>query len=119
MQRELEELRKKVIRALKNVYDPEIPVNVWDLGLIYELRVTEDGFVHIKMTLTTPGCPVSGQMITGVMEAVSSVEGVRDVDAELVFDPPWTPERVTPEGRKALKKIYGYDVVNDFLKEGK
>ncbi|MCD6324445.1 MAG: DUF59 domain-containing protein [Desulfurococcales archaeon] len=114
------ELRQRIIEALKKVYDPEIPVSVWDLGLIYELKINEEGFVYIKMTLTSPGCPVAGQIITGVIEAVSSVQGVRDVDAELVFDPPWSPDMVTPEGREELKKIYGYDVVEEYLrKEGK
>ena len=111
------ELRSKIIDALKNVYDPEISINVWDLGLIYELKVTSDGRVYLKMTLTTPSCPVAGQIITNVMEAVREVEGVKDVDAELVFDPPWDPTKITKEGREMYKQLYGRDIIEEYIKQ--
>ena len=97
------DLRGRVVEALKQVYDPEIPVNIYDLGLIYELDVDEAaGSVHVKMTLTAPGCPVAQTFPATVESAVRGVEGVREVTVELVWDPPWTPERMSEAARLQL-----------------
>ena len=112
-----DEIRRRVIEALKNTYDPEIPINVWDLGLIYGLEISDDGVVHIRMTLTTPGCPIANMIVYCVVEAVQGVDGVRDVDVELVFEPPWDPTRMTKDGREKFKEIYGYDIVNEYLRQ--
>lgn len=88
--------------ALKDVYDPEIPVNVVDLGLIYDIAVTPVNDVHVKMTLTAVGCGMGPYIAQQAEWAVSSLEGVKDVDVELVFDPPWTPDMITEDGRKTL-----------------
>ena len=96
-------LEERVIAALKTVYDPELPVNIYDLGLIYETKVdAETGRVDVKMTLTAPACPVAGTMPGMVAETVRKVEGVRDADVELVWDPPWTQERMSEEARFML-----------------
>ena len=112
-----EDLKRKVIEALRNVYDPEIPINVWDLGLIYDLKINDNNVVHIKMTLTAPGCPVANMIVYQVMESVRNVEGVNDVDIDLVFDPPWDPTKMTKEGREKFKEIYGYDIVEEYLRQ--
>ncbi len=110
-----EEIRRKVVEALKEVYDPEIPVNVWDLGLIDEIRVNDDGFVDIKMMLTAIGCPVSAS-IAYMTESIvwDKVKEAKGVNVEIIWDKPWTPDRVTPEGREQLKVLYGYDVVEEW-----
>jgi FeS assembly SUF system protein len=95
-------LREEVIRALRTVYDPEIPVNIYDLGLIYALDVDPAGRVSIRMTLTAPNCPVAGSMPGKVEAAVRAVAGVGDVRVELVFDPPWSPARMSEDARLAL-----------------
>ena len=96
-------LQERVIAALKTVYDPELPVNIYDLGLIYETNVNEDsGRVDIKMTLTAPACPVAGTMPGMVAETVRKVEGVREADVELVWDPPWTMDRMSEEAQLIL-----------------
>jgi len=112
-----EEVKRKVIEALKRAYDPEIPVNVYDLGLIYDVRVDDDGNVEIDMTLTAPGCPMAA-MVASIVEAeVREAVGYdKDVKVNLVWDPPWDPRRVTPEGRKRLKEIFGYDVVEEWIR---
>jgi len=112
----LKGLRNKIVEALKKVYDPEIPINVWDLGLIYELKVSDEGKVFIRLTLTSPTCPVAGQVIANIVQTVQAIPGVNDVDAELVFEPPWDLTRVTSEGREALKQIYGRDIVEEYSK---
>ena len=94
--------REAVIAALKTVHDPEIPVNIYDLGLIYELDIAEDGSAQIEMTLTAPGCPVAGEMPGMVAGAVAGVQGIGQVDVTLTFDPPWTPELMSEEARVAL-----------------
>ncbi len=109
-------LRDKIIEALKNVYDPEIPINIWDLGLIYGINIS-NGMVHIKMTLTSPMCPIAYVIVQQVTDAVSKIEGVKDVKVDLVFDPPWDPMKMTDEGRKLFKKIYGYDIVEEYRKQ--
>jgi FeS assembly SUF system protein len=91
-----EELEQRVVAALKTCYDPEIPVNVYDLGLIYELKVGETGAVSIQMTLTAPNCPVAGSLPGDVERKVRAIEGVTDVRVELVWDPPWDRHRLSP-----------------------
>jgi FeS assembly SUF system protein len=95
------ELYEAVIAALKDIYDPEIPVNIYDLGLIYGVEVDE-GHVHVNMTLTTPHCPVAETMPTEVELRVGSVPGVGVVDVNLVWDPPWDPGKMTDEARLEL-----------------
>ncbi|MET1102192.1 MAG: iron-sulfur cluster assembly protein [Pyrodictiaceae archaeon] len=112
-----ETIRRKVIEALKKVYDPEIPVDVWNLGLVYGIDVDDEGKVKIIMTLTAPGCPVTGIVVMQAEEAVKEyVPEAKDVEVEVTFDPPWDPRRVTPEGRRLLKEIFGYDVVEEWIK---
>ena len=93
--------KEDVIGALKNVYDPEIPINVVDLGLIYDVAVNE-GNVYVQMTLTAPGCGM-GPMIAQQAEwAISELDGIDDVEVEMVFDPPWNPELISEDGKKLL-----------------
>jgi FeS assembly SUF system protein len=99
---ELERLHTDLVAALKTVYDPEIPVDIYELGLIYRLEVDDDRNVEVDMTLTAPGCPVAGEMPGWVENAVSSVPGVGQVKVKLVFDPPWDMSRMTDEARLAL-----------------
>ena len=94
--------REAVIEALQTVHDPEIPVNIYELGLIYELDLGPDGSTLIQMSLTAPGCPVAGEMPGQVAEAVAAVPGVGEVEVTLVWDPPWTPERMSEDARLAL-----------------
>ncbi|TCT11305.1 FeS assembly SUF system protein [Tepidamorphus gemmatus] len=99
---ELERLTDGIIGALKTVYDPEIPADIYELGLIYRIDVDDDRNVSIDMTLTAPGCPVAGEMPGWVENAVSAVDGVGDVKVRMVFDPPWDPSRMSEEARVAL-----------------
>ncbi|WED42168.1 SUF system Fe-S cluster assembly protein [Legionella cardiaca] len=99
-------LKEQVIAALKTVFDPEIPVNIYDLGLIYDVAINEEQHVHIQMTLTTPGCPVAQTFPGTVEQAVNQVEGVSDCTVELVWDPPWTQERMTEAARLELGIFY-------------
>lgn len=99
---ELERLTNDMVAALKTVYDPEIPVDIYELGLIYRIDVDDDRNVEVDMTLTAPGCPVAGEMPIWVENAVSSVEGVGQVKVNLVFDPPWDPSRMSEEAQVAL-----------------
>jgi FeS assembly SUF system protein len=91
-----------VIDALRTVHDPEIPVNIYELGLIYRLDIGERGDVAIEMSLTAPGCPVAGEMPGQVADAVAAVEGVGEVEVRLVWEPAWTPERMSEDARLAL-----------------
>lgn len=91
-----------VIAALREVYDPEIPVNIYDLGLIYELEIRESGDVDIQMTLTAPACPVAGEMPQMVADAVSTVPGTGRIEVTLTWEPPWTMERMSEDARLAL-----------------
>lgn len=91
-----------VVEALRTVYDPEIPVNIYDLGLIYKLEIGPRGEVAIEMTLTAPACPVAGAMPGMVASAVTKVPGVGEVEVRLVWDPPWTPARMSDDARLAL-----------------
>jgi FeS assembly SUF system protein len=91
------------MEALKNCYDPEIPVNIVDLGLVYDVKIIDDKNVYVKMTLTAPGCPVGPFVAEQVREAVMTlVEGVEKVDVEIVFDPPWTPDKMSDEAKALL-----------------
>ena len=98
-------LVERVLEAMKTVRDPEIPVNLVDLGLIYELIANKDGIVYIEMTLTTPSCPVAGALPGQVRDAVSEVEGVNDVRVKLVWSPPWDKERMSEEAKLELGLI--------------
>ncbi len=99
---ELNRMTDDMIAAIKTVFDPEIPVDIYELGLIYKIDVDDDRNVTVEMTLTAPGCPVAGEMPIWVENAVSSVEGVQSATANLVFDPPWDPSRMSDEARVAL-----------------
>lgn len=99
---ELDRLSDDMVQALKTVYDPEIPVDIFELGLIYKIDIDDDRNVTIDMTLTAPGCPVAGEMPVWVENAAGTVEGVREVKVNLVFDPPWDPSRMSEEARGAL-----------------
>ena len=96
------DLEEKIIIALKEIYDPEIPVNIYEIGLIYEIKVDDDFHVHIVMTLTTPNCPVAESLPSEVRQKVLEIEGVKDVDLELTFEPPWTMDMLSPEARLEL-----------------
>jgi FeS assembly SUF system protein len=99
---ELARITDDIVSALKTVYDPEIPADIYELGLIYKIDIEDDRTVKIKMTLTAPGCPVAGEMPGWVQNAVGAVEGVSDVEVEMTFDPPWTPDRMSEEAQVAV-----------------
>jgi len=92
----------EVVEALRDVYDPEIPVNIYDLGLVYDVQVDGQNRVYVLMTLTAPGCGLGPLIAQQAEWRIAEIEGVEDVRVELTFDPPWTPERIRPEGRKML-----------------
>lgn len=91
-----------VVAALRTVHDPEIPVNIYDLGLVYRIELSDRGSVEIDMTLTAPGCPVASQILNAVDNAVRDVEGLRGVKVNLVFDPPWDQSRMSEEAKLEL-----------------
>ena len=95
-------LRDKIEDALRTVHDPEIPVNIMELGLVYEIKIQEGGKVKITMTLTAPACPVAGDIIMEVESKVKAIEGVTDVHVHLTFDPPWTRDMMTEEAKLEL-----------------
>lgn len=101
-QEDVDRLTADLVAALKTVYDPEIPVDIYELGLIYKVELDDNHIVKIDMTLTAPGCPVAGEMPVWVDNAVRTVEGVQDVEVSMVFDPPWSPERMSEEAQVAL-----------------
>ena len=101
-QAELDRLTEDLIAALKTVYDPEIPVDIYELGLIYKVDLSDERDVAVEMTLTAPGCPVAGEMPIWVEQAVMKVEGIRSARAEIVFDPPWDPSKMSDEAKLAL-----------------
>ena len=94
-----------VIEILRTIHDPEIPVNIYDLGLIYELTIAGDGSVSVDMTLTAPNCPVAGQMPHDVAQAIAAHDGVGEVEVKLVWEPAWTQERMSSDARLALGLI--------------
>ena len=104
-QDELDRLTDALIAAFKTVYDPEIPVDIYELGLIYKVDIDDDRKVDIEMTLTAPGCPVAGEMPGWVENAAKSVEGIKAVEVSLTFDPPWDPSRMSDEARLALNML--------------
>jgi len=104
-QDELDRLTDALIAAFKTVYDPEIPVDIYELGLIYKVDIDDDRKVDIEMTLTAPGCPVAGEMPGWVETAARSVEGIKAVEVSLTFDPPWDPSRMSDEARLALNML--------------
>ncbi len=97
-----ESTKARVIDVLKTVFDPEIPLDIYELGLVYDIAVDDDGGVHVKMTLTSPGCPVAGSLVAEVERKVAAVEGVRKAKVELVWDPPWSPARMSEAARLQL-----------------
>ena len=102
---ELEAFTQKLIAALKSVYDPEIPVDIYELGLIYKVDVSDNKDVAVEMTLTAPGCPVAGEMPGMVQAALEGVEGIGKVTVTMTFDPPWTPERMSEEAKLELNMM--------------
>ena len=99
---ELARLTDDIVSALKTVYDPEIPADIYELGLVYKIDIEDDRTVKIDMTLTAPGCPVAGEMPGWVENAVGAVEGVSGVEVKMTFDPPWTPDRMSEEAQVAV-----------------
>lgn len=99
---EIRELNEKIIRVLKNIFDPEIPVNIYELGLIYEINVSENGMVKVIMTLTAPNCPVAESLPAQVKEEIGFLSGVTEVDLEITFDPPWDQEMMSEEAKLEL-----------------
>lgn len=104
-QHELNRITDDLIAAFKSVYDPEIPVDIYELGLIYKVDIDDDRKVDIDMTLTAPGCPVAGDMPGWIETAARTVDGVADVEVRLTFDPPWDPSRMSDEARLALNML--------------
>ncbi|MEF8825343.1 MAG: iron-sulfur cluster assembly protein [Halapricum sp.] len=100
--------RDAVVEALQTVHDPEIPVNVYDLGLVYDIEI-ENGTVAVEMTLTSPTCPIAGQIVAKAEQTVESVDGVESADVELIWEPPWSPEKATDAGKTQLQS-YGISV---------
>jgi FeS assembly SUF system protein len=99
---ELARITDDIVSALKTVYDPEIPADIYELGLIYKIDIEDDRTVKIDMMLTAPGCPVAGEMPGWVQNAVGAVEGVSGVEVNMTFDPPWTPDRMSEEAQVAV-----------------
>jgi FeS assembly SUF system protein len=95
-------LQDKIIEKIRTCYDPEIPVNIYDLGLIYDVRVESNGFVHVKMTLTAPGCPAAGVLPGEVEDKITVLPGVKDVQVEVVWDPPWDKSRMSEAAKLQL-----------------
>lgn len=98
-------LEEEIISQIKTIYDPEIPVDIYELGLIYEVRIEDTGIVFVKMTLTSPMCPVAESLPMQVQEKIAQIEGVSDVDLQVVFDPPWTKDRMSEEARFAMDML--------------
>lgn len=118
----MSELHEQVIKVMKGIYDPEIPVNIYDLGLIYDFCITDDQHVDVTMTLTTPNCPVADSLVHEVKRRVEDLDGVAGARINLVWEPSWTPEKMTETGRQLLEletgmgfggpKMYGLNVEN-------
>jgi FeS assembly SUF system protein len=96
------EIKEKIIKEIKKIYDPEIPVNIYDLGLIYEVKVEKDNNIKVKMTLTTPNCPVAESLPKEVKDSIMEIKEVNDVDLELVWDPPWDKSMMSEAARLEL-----------------
>jgi FeS assembly SUF system protein len=97
-----EEIEKRVIETLKTCYDPEIPVDVWELGLIYEININEDNDVHVMMTLTSPSCPVAETLPPEIEDKIRKTEGVKSARIEITFDPPWEQDMMSEEAKLEL-----------------
>lgn len=104
-QAELDRITDDLVTQFKTVFDPEIPVDIYELGLIYKVDINEEGHVDVDMTLTAPGCPVAGEMPTWVQTAAEKVAGVNSVKVNLVFEPPWTPARMSDEAKLELNML--------------
>lgn len=104
-QAELDRITDDLVAAFKSVYDPEIPVDIYELGLIYKVDLEDNGHVNIEMTLTAPGCPVAGEMPGWVEDAALKVDGVTSAKVNLVFEPPWTPARMSDEAKLELNML--------------
>ena len=98
----MSDLKEDIIKEIKKIYDPEIPVNIYELGLIYNIKVNEDKKVDIEMTLTSPNCPVAESLPNEVKQNILKVAGVKDVDLKLVWDPPWTPDKMSEAAKLEL-----------------
>lgn len=97
-----DELKEKIIEILKTCYDPEIPVDIYELGLVYDIRIDDSNVAHVKMTLTSPGCPVAGSLPGEVEDRIRSVIGIEGANVEVVWDPPWNPEMMSEEAKMEL-----------------
>ena len=95
-------LRDEIVKAIQTVYDPEIPINIWEVGLIYEVNVDDDGKTHVLMTLTSPNCPVAESLPAEVKEKVATVDGVTSAEVEITWDPPWDPEMMSEAAQLEL-----------------
>jgi len=95
-------IKHQVIAAIQTVYDPEIPINIWEVGLIYEVNVDDDGKAHVLMTLTSPNCPVAESLPNDVKTVVAAVEGVNSAEVEITWDPPWDPEMMSEAAQLEL-----------------
>ena len=96
------EIREKIIKEIKKIYDPEIPVNIYDLGLIYEVKVEKDNNIKVKMTLTTPNCPVAESLPKEVKDNIMKIEGISDVNLNLVWEPPWDKDKMSEAAKLEL-----------------
>lgn len=99
---EIQETEARIAGVLKSIFDPEIPVNIYDLGLIYEVRVDEEQVAHITMTLTAPSCPMAEELVEEVRYKVAGIKGVKECDLKLTFDPPWDRSMLTDEAKLEL-----------------
>ena len=106
-----EEWKKKIMEGLKDVYDPEIPVDIVNLGLIYDLKISDEGEVYLKLGLTAPGCPVVDDLIYTVEQVIKESVPAKSVEVDIDLETQWTPLKMTPEGREKFKQLYGYDIV--------
>ncbi len=104
-QAELDRITDDLVAAFKTVFDPEIPVDIYELGLIYKVDINDDRHVDVDMTLTAPGCPVAGEMPGWVEDAIAKVDGVKSAKVSIVFDPPWSPARMSDEAKLELNML--------------
>lgn len=110
---EKDKVKKKIISILESIVDPEIGIDIYNLGMIYGIEVVDEKHVKIKMTLTTPICPLANIIPAMIVEELKSKLGI-EADIELVFDPPWTPDKMTEKGRRMFKEKFGYDIVEAY-----
>lgn len=114
-EKEKEELKKKIIAVLETIADPEIGIDVYNLGMIYGIDIIDEKHVKIKMTLTTPFCPLANMLPMMVVDELKRKLGI-EADIEIVMEPPWTPLMMTEKGRRIFKERYGYDIVEEYKK---